>query len=206
MHRDSDCNASFQLITVAMRHPIAAGVVHQVFGGIVRSKRTRKQMSQTMSVNSDMLADAIVKAMLRLQQMNTQPSNSQTQLQAQGIFDSIGKFLSGAGQQVIQTVGPTIVKQAENWLGGLLSSLSNEPQFQQQIRSAIVSGQVSGVNPQSIFGDAFDWFKNNIGNIAQQAAPIVIKALPGILAALANQPQVAAPQQGQQALPSVAFH
>jgi hypothetical protein len=91
-------------------------------------------------------------------------------------------------------------------LGGLLSSLSNEPQFQQQIRSAIVSGQVSGVNPQSIFGDAFDWFKNNIGNIAQQAAPIVIKALPGILAALANQPQVAAPQQGQQALPSVAFH
>jgi hypothetical protein len=159
-----------------------------------------------MSVNSDVLADAIVKAMLRMQQMNTQTGNSQDQLQTQGIFDSIGKFLSGAGHQVIQTVAPTIVKQAESWLGGLLSSLSNEPQFQQQIRSAIASGQVSGVNPQSIFGDAFDWFKNNIGNIAQQAAPLVIRELPRILAALANQPQVGTPQQGQQALPSIAFH
>jgi hypothetical protein len=93
MHRDSDCNASFQLITVAMRHPIAAGVVHQVFGGIVRSKRTRKQMSQTMSVNSDMLADAIIKAMLRLQQMNTQPSNSQTQFAGAGHLRLYRKIL-----------------------------------------------------------------------------------------------------------------
>jgi hypothetical protein len=145
------------------------------------------------------LAQVITQAIEQISQSGPQQQQGQQQqgVDPQGIFDSIGKFLSGAGQQVIETVGPTIVHQAEGWLSGLLSSLANEPQFQQQIRSAIASGQVSGVNPQSIFGDAFNWFKQNIPVIAKEAAPYVIKVLPNILATLASQPQ----QPGQMQQP-----
>jgi hypothetical protein len=83
------------------------------------------------------------------------------------------------------------MQQAESWIGGLLGALANEPQTAQQIRQIVQSGQ-AGVQPQSIFGDALDWFKSNIGPIAKEAAPIVIQALPAILSALANQPR----QQG----------
>jgi len=139
-----------------------------------------------VTVDSNQLAQVISQAILQLNNPNQQ---QQPVVSPQDIFDSIGRALSGAGQQLLQSAGQELMNQAKNWIGGMLTSLGNEPYFQQQIRSAIASGQVVGVNPAGIFGDAFDWFKQHIPDIAEKAAPLVIEHLPDILSALANQPQ-----------------
>jgi hypothetical protein len=139
-----------------------------------------------VTIDANQLAQVISQAIMQLSNPNQQ---QQQGVNPQGIFDSIGNFLGGAGKQVIQSAGRDLVKQAENWLGDMLTSLGNDPYFQQQVRSALASGQVAGVNPQSIFGDAWGWFKQHIPEIAEKAAPTVIEHLPDIFAALANQPR-----------------
>src|SRR5579862_9869490 len=59
-------------------------------------------------------------------------TQQQPALQTQSIFDDIGNFFThGPGSQIVSQVGNTIETQLPNLLGGLLSSLSNDPQFQQ---------------------------------------------------------------------------
>lgn len=149
--------------------------------------------SQSITLTTDQLDQLIgkisaeVARQLQGGQAAQQPGS---QLQVQGIFDTIGHFISsGPGQQVIQQLGPQIGQAAQGFLGSVLSMFANDPQFQQHIRQQVSAGQVQGVSPQGIFGDIGNWFKQAVPTVVRTVGPMAVQALPGILAALSAQPQ-----------------
>ncbi len=113
-------------------------------------------------------------------------------LQQQSIFGDVGRFLGGAGQQIVSTVTQHVAQQLPNIITGLLSSLAASPQLRGM--SAGPGGQIS---PQSFFGDIGTWLggaAQTIGNAAaQQVAQQLPNVIGGLLSSLESQPQ-----QGQQ--------
>jgi hypothetical protein len=123
------------------------------------------------------------------------------QLDPQSFWSSISDFVTGAGQQLLSN--PQVQQAAGGFLQNILSIFANDPAGAAFLRQQAVSGRayVGGVAPQGIFddignaiGSAANWVAQNVGPIAQQAAPVIVQNLPFLLSLFANQPRQ---QQGQ---------
>ncbi len=109
-------------------------------------------------------------------------------LQQQNIFGDIGRFLGGAGQQIVNTVTQHVAQQLPTIVTGLISSLAASPQLRGM--SVGPGGQIS---PQSFLGDIGTWLGGAAQTIGSAAAHQVAQQLPniigGLLSSLENQPQ-----------------
>ncbi len=129
--------------------------------------------------------ESIVRQLANALASSEQPASDRREVDPQDALRQVGLVLSDLGPQNVESfAGPVVMAQAEALIGGLLHSLANESHTSDAIRKVLNS---AGGNGSAV--------KDNIGRIARQTAPTLVRALSKVLSVVANYPSQDAQRQ-----------